>query len=343
MSPKNTHSEEFIDGFAASKAKAPLKPLRYKRRVLGDHDVHIEITHCGICHSDLHLIDNDWRISEFPLVPGHEIVGSIVEAGPSVRHLAKGDRVGVGWQRESCLTCEQCLKGNENLCPDNEATCVRHHGGFASAITIDSRFAFKLPASLSSESAAPLMCGGITVFAPLRHFEVQPPHRVGVIGIGGLGHLALQFAHAMGCEVTAFSSTAGKEKEARRLGAHHFVGNFSKRELARHAGTLDFIISTVFADLDWTQFVDVLRPDGKLCFVGIPSENINIPVISLLAGRKSICASPIGGRADMEEMLAFAARHKIKAMTECVPMEKANDALAKLRKGQARYRMVLTR
>ena len=333
--------EKKVSAFAATKAKAALVPFSYAARPPAENEVQISITHCGICHSDLHLVDDDWHMSEFPLVPGHEIVGIVENVGTAVSHLKKGERVGVGWQRSACLTCEQCLKGNENLCADNLATCVRHHGGFASEITVDGRFSFKIPRELSSETAAPLLCGGITVFAPLRHFGVQTTHKVGVIGIGGLGHLAIQFASAMGCEVTAFSSTPAKEKEARKLGANHFVGKLTAAELKKHVNSLDFIISTVFADLDWLQFVNALRPDGKLCFVGIPSANVSVPVIALLSGRKSICASPIGGRTDMEEMLLFAARHNIAAMTETMEMSKVNRAMDKLRAGKARYRMVL--
>ena len=330
-----------IQAFASAKAKADLKPFAYPIKAPGENEVLISITHCGICHSDLHMINNDWQMSAYPLVPGHEIGGAVEAIGSSVTHLRKGDRVGVGWQRQACLTCEQCIKGNENLCAESKATCVNHHGGFASAITVDSRFAFKIPEEISSASAAPLLCGGITVYSPMRRFGVQSTHRVGVIGIGGLGHLALQFARAFGCEVTAFSSSPNKEKEAKKLGAHHFVGKLTEKEMEKHAGTLDFIISTVNADLNWMDFIKALRPDGKLCFVGIPTENISIPVFALLGGRKSVCASPIGGRADIEEMMTFAARHKIEAMTECMDMKNVNEALTKLRSGKARYRMVL--
>ena len=214
-----------IHAHAAMAPRQTLNPFQYEPAGLGPWDVEVAITHCGICHSDIHLIDNDWGISSYPLVPGHEIIGTVEDAGAEVKHLKKGQRVGVGWQRGSCLVCEQCLKGNENLCPENRATCVGNHGGFAERIRVDSRFAFPIPDALASENAAPLLCGGATVYSPLKNYGVVPSMRIGVIGIGGLGHLALQFANAFGCEVTAFSSTPDKEKEAGLFGAHRFIAS----------------------------------------------------------------------------------------------------------------------
>src|SRR5512139_2529524 len=208
--------------YAAHARKGPLVPFVYDPSPLGPHDVEIRITHCGICHSDVHLVDGDWGVGSYPMVPGHEIVGTVAALGPEARHLETGQRVGVGWQRGACLGCDLCGTGDENLCPRNEATCVDHHGGFADRIRVDGRFAFPIPDALASENAAPLLCGGATVYSPLRRW-VKPPMRVGVVGIGGLGHLALQFARAMGCEVTAISSSPDKAAEARGFGAHHFL------------------------------------------------------------------------------------------------------------------------
>ena len=330
-----------IHAHAAMAPRQTLNPFQYEPAGLGPWDVEVAITHCGICHSDIHLIDNDWGISSYPLVPGHEIIGTVEDAGAEVKHLKKGQRVGVGWQRGSCLVCEQCLKGNENLCPENRATCVGNHGGFAERIRVDSRFAFPIPDALASENAAPLLCGGATVYSPLKNYGIVPSMRIGVIGIGGLGHLALQFANAFGCEVTAFSSTPDKEKEAGSFGAHRFIASANLAAPKKAAGSLDFILSTVFANLDWNTYLQLLRPNGKLCFVGVPAAPIQIHIGALLGGQKSVCASVIGSRNTIREMLDFAARHDIQAKTEVLPMAEVNKAIEKVRANKARYRMVL--
>jgi uncharacterized zinc-type alcohol dehydrogenase-like protein len=308
---------------------------------LGPKDVEIAIQHCGICHSDIHLMDNDWGFSTYPLVPGHEIVGTVTATGAGVTEFAVGVRVGIGWQRGSCLKCEYCLRGEEQLCSANQATCVGYYGGFADSIRLDSRFVFPIPESLASEEAAPLLCGGITVYSPLRFYGVQPPMRLGVIGIGGLGHLGIQFARAFGCEVTAFSSTPGKEGEAKDLGAHEFIWTGDRTALKRAGNSLDFIISTVSADIDWARYLNILRPNGKLCIVGVPPGPVTFPATPLLVGRKTVCGSVIGGRGRMREMLEFAARHDIGARVEVVPMGEVNRAVQKVRDNRARYRMVL--
>ena len=331
-----------IDAYAAHEARASLAPFDYEAAALGPNDVEIEITHCGVCHSDLHLIDNDWQTSQFPLIPGHEIIGTIAQKGALVSHVEIGSRVGVGWQCGSCLQCEWCVRGDENLCADMVETCVARPGGFAESIRIDGRFAFAIPEALGSEVAAPLLCGGITVYSPLRQ-HARPQSRVGVIGIGGLGHLAIRFAHALGCEVTAFSSTAAKEEEARAHGAHHFVSSTDDRALKAQRESLDLIISTVNVPLDWKRYVNALRPDGVLSFVGALSEPLTIPTGILLARRRSVSASPIGGRVAMREMLDFAARHGVGAQVETLPMHEVNTALERLRRNDVRYRFVLER
>jgi alcohol/geraniol dehydrogenase (NADP+) len=330
-----------ITAWTASSQGALLTSETYPKKALGPFDVEVKVSHCGICHSDLHLLANDWGISTYPLVPGHEIVGHVTEMGASVAHLTRGQRVGIGWQSGSCGTCEQCVKGNENLCGALKATCVGNLGGFANFVQTDSRFAFPIPESLASENVAPLLCAGITVYAPFRAFNVKPTDRIGVIGIGGLGHLAIQFGKAWGCEVTAFSSSPDKEAEARKFGASKFVSSTNSKLMAETANSLDFIISTVNVDLEWANFVNCLRPDGKLCFVGIPPSDLKISVVSLLGGRRSICASPIGGRHLIREMLEFSARHRIVAQTEVVPMAAVNEALKRVGANTARYRMVL--
>ena len=330
-----------VRAYAAKGPREALVPYEYQAGPLGSHDVEIAITHCGLCHSDIHLINNDWGITRYPLVPGHEIVGNIVKLGSEVRSLREGERVGVGWQCGACLECEWCASGYDNLCPESRATCVGRHGGFSESIVVDSRYAFVVPESLASENAAPLLCGGVTVYSPLRHFDVRPDMKVGVIGIGGLGHLAIQFAQALGCEVTAFSSSPNKEAEARVFGADHFLDLTDEDQLAAATNSLDFILATPNVDLNWQNFVDILRPKGNLCFVGAVPNPIQIHAMSLLVGNKMVSGSPIGSRHTIKEMLELAARHGIEARTEVVPMSQINEAIAKVVANQARYRMVL--
>ncbi len=326
--------------YAAHAKGGPLVPFVYDPPPLGPHDVEIRVTHCGICHSDVHLVDGDWGAGTYPMVPGHEIVGTVAAVGPDVRHLQVGQRVGVGWQRASCLSCELCNAGHENLCAQSEDTCVDHYGGFADRVRVDGRFAFPLPDALASENAAPLLCGGVTVYAPLRRW-VRPPMRVGVVGIGGLGHLALQFARAMGCEVTAISSTPDKEPEARSFGAHRFLAARERSALRSAESTLDFVLSTVFVPQDWGGLLRALRPNGVLCFVGAPAEPLKLQVGALLGGQKTLTTSAIGGRPAIREMLDFAARHEVAAKTHVRPLAKADAAFDEVRKGRARYRIVL--
>jgi len=329
-----------IHAQAARAKQGPLTPFDYEPQPLGAHDVEIAITHCGICHSDVHLVDGDWGMGSYPMVPGHEIVGLVSAVGSEVRHLKTGDRVGVGWQRSACLECDACRAGDENLCAQNQATCVGHFGGFAERIHVDGRFAFPVPEGLASDVAAPLLCGGATVYSPLRRW-VKPAMRVGVVGIGGLGHLALQFASAMGCEVTAISSTPDKEAEARSFGAHRFLATRDPKALSSAAGSLDFILSTVFVTPDWDGLLGALRPNGVLCLVGVTSEPLSVQAFTLLAGQKSVTGSAIGGRPAIREMLAFAARHGIAAKAQVRPLAQADAALGDVRKGRARYRIVL--
>jgi uncharacterized zinc-type alcohol dehydrogenase-like protein len=326
--------------YAARAAGSELTPFSYDPAALGPFDVEIAITHCGICHSDVHLIDNDWGISQYPLVPGHEIVGTVRAHGSEVKHLTTGQRVGVGWQRGSCLACEACLRGDERCCPQHEATCVAHHGGFAEEIRVDGRFAHPIPAGLSSDAAAPLLCAGITVYTPIKA-AVRHTDQVGIIGVGGLGHLAIRFAAAIGCEVTAFSTTPSKEAAARQLGARHFVVTRDAQQMERAAESVDFLLSTVTAPLDWAAWLNVLRPKGTLWIVGASPGTLNIAPMALITGQKSVCGSAIGNRASIREMFDFAARHNIVAQTEVVPMSELNAAIARVRRNEARYRIVV--
>jgi uncharacterized zinc-type alcohol dehydrogenase-like protein len=330
-----------IQGLAAHAAGAELLAYRYDPGELGAQEVEIAITHCGICHSDIHLIANDWGMSQYPFIPGHEVIGTVAAVGNGVRSLEPGQRVGLGWQSNSCGVCEWCLQGLENLCAEAEGTCVHRNGGYADRVRANARFVVPVPEALESEQAAPLLCGGITVYSPMRTHGINPSSRVGVVGIGGLGHLAIQFARAFGAEVTAFSTSASKEEEVRALGAHNFVNSRESKAMKDAANTQDFILSTVNADQDWGTFVQALRPTGTLCIVGVPPSPVSVPAFPLISGRRAISGSPIGSPYALREMLDVAARHGVKAMTECFPMAKANEAIEKVKKSKVRYRAVL--
>ena len=330
-----------IQGLAAHAAGSELLPLRYDPGKLGAYEVEIAITHCGVCHSDLHLIANDWGISQYPFIPGHEIVGTVAALGSEVRSLEVGQRVGLGWQSNSCGECEWCMSGQENLCASSEGTCVHRHGGYADLVRANARFVVPIPDALPSEQTAPLLGGGITVYNPMRIFGVNPSTRVGVVGIGGLGHLAIQFARVFGAHVTAFSTTLAKEEEARALGAHVFVNSRESKAMKEVAGSLDFLLSTVNADQDWGAYLQALRPNGSLWFVGVPPSPVSVHAFPLVSGLRSISGSPIGSPFRLREMLDVAARHGVKATTEHFPMDKANEAIDKVKKGKVRYRAVL--
>jgi alcohol/geraniol dehydrogenase (NADP+) len=330
-----------IQGLAAHAAGAELLPFRYDPGELGVGEVEIAITHCGICHSDIHLISNDWGISQYPFIPGHEVIGSVAAVGSGVRSLKAGQRVGLGWQSNSCGECAWCTQGLENLCASSEATCVHRNGGYADRVRANMRFVIPIPEALASESAAPLLCAGITVYNPIRTHGVNPASRVGVVGVGGLGHIAIQFARAFGAEVTAFSTSPGKEEEARALGAHRFVNTRESKAMKEVAGTLDFILSTINADEDWGIYVQALRPTGTLCFVGVPPSPVSLQAFPLISGMRTVTGSPIGSPHRIKEMLDVAARHGVKAQTERFPMAKANEAIEKVKKNKVRYRAVL--
>lgn len=327
-----------IQAYAAHEAKGDLVPFTYEAGDLGAFGAEIEISHCGVCHSDLNLLDGDWG-GKYPMVAGHEIIGTVKAVGSAADVSLIGKRVGVGWQRSSCLQCEWCLTGQEELCNKHVSTCVDNYGGFAERIITDSRFVHIIPESLSSENAAPLLCAGITVYSPLVRYA-KNSSRVGVMGIGGLGHLALQFANKMGCEVIAFSSSDAKKDEAKELGAHHYVNSSDASAMKAIRGSCDLIISTAPVNIDFTPYFRTMRPNAVMCFVGAPSEPISIN-ISRLFDNQAIAGSSIGGRAKMRDMLNFAARHDVRAWTETLPMDSAKTALERLRKNDVRYRFVL--
>jgi uncharacterized zinc-type alcohol dehydrogenase-like protein len=331
-----------IHAQAAKEAGGRLERYDFDPGPLQAHEIELAVTHCGVCHSDVHLVDNDWGFSRYPMVPGHEVVGLVRARGAEVRDLREGDRVGVGWESAACLACEWCLKGEEQLCAGRKNTCLHCPGGYADAFRVDARFAFPIPGALSSAGAAPLLCGGVTVYSPLRQYDARPSMRVGVVGIGGLGHLALKFARAFGCEVTAFSHSPEKRAEAKRLGAHHFVDAGRDAALAAAAESQDLILAVPARDVNWAALFSALRPKGRMVLIGAPrGAEILLPPFALIGGEKSLSGSTIGPRWRIREMLDFAARHEIEAEAVVLPMQKANDALEQVRNGEARYRVVL--
>ncbi|MEO6419048.1 MAG: NAD(P)-dependent alcohol dehydrogenase [Polyangiaceae bacterium] len=328
-----------IHAYAAMAPKESLRPFSYEPGELGPYDVEVEISHCGLCYSDIHLVDDDWKMSKYPLVPGHEVVGEVTKKGSRSLHPIAA-RVGIGWQRSACLECDLCLGGDENLCVKSSATCVGNHGGLAARFVTDGRFAFAIPDGLDSASAAPLLCGGVTVFAPMQRYGVGDGSRVGVIGIGGLGQMAIALLTAMGAEVTAFSSSSAKRDEAIRMGATHFVSSTDARDIRKHAGSMHLILSTVHVRLDWITYLQALRPNGVLCLLGMPPGLLTLPPAALL-GQKSITTGDIGSRGAITDLLRFADRHEVRPEIEVSAMSDANDAIARLRANETRYRAVL--
>ncbi len=329
-----------IRAWAAHGPGQRLEPYAYDPGPLAADEVEIAVEHCGICHSDLSMLDNAWNFSSYPLVAGHEAVGRIVALGEQARGLQLGQRVGIGWTNSSCLHCAPCVGGDQHLCRDSQATVTRR-GGFAERMRAQWLWAVPLPEGVAPAAAGPLFCGGITVFSPLLEFGISPTSRVGVVGIGGLGHLAVKFARAWGCEVTAFTSSAAKHAEARAMGAHHVVASDDPAALAALAGRLDLVIVTVNVPLDWKAILATLGTHGRMHFVGAVLEPIPVRVFSLLDGQKSISGSPIGSPVSMAKMLDFCARHGIAPQVEHFPMSRINEAIDHLRAGKARYRIVL--
>lgn len=330
-----------VQAWAAMEAKQKLQPYEYDPGELGEEEVEIEVETCGICHSDLSVINNEWGISSYPVIPGHEVIGRVVAVGSQAKGVSVGQHVGLGWSAESCMHCEQCLSGYHNLCGENVPTIVGHHGGFADRVRAQWQWVIPLPDGLDMKNAGPLLCGGTTVFAPFYEHGIKPTDRIGVVGIGGLGHLGLKFANAWGCEVTAFTSTASKADEARGFGAHRVVDSRSKEDLKKIAGSLDMLLVTVNVPLDWAAMIGTLAPRGRMHLVGAVLKPIPLMAFDLIMAQRSISGSPTAGPVVMAKMLEFSARHGIAPQTEHFPMSDVNDALEHLDAGKARYRIVL--
>ncbi len=332
-----------VQAYAAKAAKANLEPYRYELGELGTEEVDVRVTHCGICHTDVAMVDNEWGMSQYPVVPGHENVGEVVAVGSNVTRLAVGQRVGVGALCGSCMQCEWCEGGAQHVCAQVVGTVMgEHKGGFGSVVRVNNwQFAHPIPDAIASEHAGPLMCAGTTVFTPLLRQNVRPTDRVAVVGIGGLGHLAVQYLAKWGCEVTAISSTHDKDEQAHGFGARHFIATKGTDELGKAARRFDFILSTVSADLPWDQYLAALRPKGKLCIVGIPDKAVAFSPWSVIGGEKSVVGGQPGSIDETQQMLEFTALHGIKPMIETFPMAEANAALDHTRQGKGRYRAVL--
>jgi uncharacterized zinc-type alcohol dehydrogenase-like protein len=329
-----------IQALAATQPKGKLEPFTFDPGPLGPEQVEIAVEYCGICHSDLSMLNNEWGLTKFPLVPGHEAIGKITAVGEEAKFVKVGQTVGLGWNSGSCLHCRPCLSGDQNMCQNAEATIVGRHGAFATHVRAHWIWATPIPEGVNLAKAGPLLCGGITVFNPLVQFDVKPTDRVAVIGIGGLGHMALQFLNKWGCHVTAFTTSDSKADEAKTMGAHDVVNTKSPEALNKLAGSLNLVLSTVAAPIDVNPYIAALAPRGRFHTVGVLPQ-IQTHSFPLIAAQREISGSPSGAPGTVLTMLDFCARHSIAPVTEEFPMSQANEAMAHLESGKARYRIVL--
>jgi uncharacterized zinc-type alcohol dehydrogenase-like protein len=336
--------------YSAPSATSPLAPTTIRRRDPTPHDVEIEILFCGICHSDLHTVRNEWSSvmpTVYPCTPGHEIVGRVTTVGTAVTKFRPGDLAGVGCLVDSDRTCPECQAGLEQFCPggtltynspDKHGAAPVTYGGYSSDIVVDERFVLRVPSNLSLAGAAPLLCAGITTWSPMRHWGVTKGKKVGVVGLGGLGHMGVKFARALGAHVVVFTTSPGKREDALRLGAHEVVLSRNTEEMRKHAGSFDFILDAVAADHDVNAYVQLLRRDGNLTLVGAPEKPLAVPAFGLIFGRRSISGSPIGGIPETQEMLDFCGEHGITADVEVIPIQKVNEAYERMLRSDVKYR-----
>jgi alcohol dehydrogenase (NADP+) len=339
-----------VPAYATPSAKAPLAPFTVDRREPGPLDVAIDVLFCGVCHSDVHQARDEWGGGLFPMVPGHEIVGRVAKVGKAVTRLRAGERAGVGCMVDSCRTCQSCRHDLEQFCERGAAFTYngtemdRHtptYGGYSSQIVVDERFVLKLAPSLDLAGAAPLLCAGITTYSPLRHWGVKQGSKVGVVGLGGLGHMAVKLAASMGAEVIMLSTSRGKEADARRLGAHGFALTSDEATFKKLAGRFDLIVDTISAPHEYDRYLGMMRIDGAMVLLGVPPTPAKVHAMALIGGRKSLAGSLIGGIAETQEMLDYCAEHRIASDIEIIPMAKINEAYERMVKGDVRYRFVI--
>ncbi len=339
-----------IKAFAAQDPKSPLAPWSLERRDPKPDDVQIEILYCGVCHSDLHTARNEWGGTVYPCVPGHEIVGRVTAVGKDVKNFKVGDLAGVGCLVDSCRECENCKDGLEQYCSNGMVGTYNGqqkdgsgntYGGYSKSIVVREEFVLRISDKLPLEAVAPLLCAGITTYSPLRHWKVGKGQKVAVLGLGGLGHMGVKLAAAMGAEVTMLSHTPSKEKDAKRLGAHHFILTSNEEQIKKAMGSFDFILDTVSADHDYNFYLGLLRTNGVMVCVGAPSAPAQVPAFNLIFGRKSIAGSLIGGIPETQEMLDFCAEHNIVSDIELIAIKDINEAYERMLKGDVRYRFVI--
>ncbi|MCT7954791.1 NAD(P)-dependent alcohol dehydrogenase [Laspinema palackyanum] len=338
--------------YSAASATSPLGSDIITRRDLSEHDVQIEILFCGICHSDLHSVRNEWNNTMptvYPIVPGHEMVGRVTQVGSGVTKYKKGDLAGVGCMVESDGTCRYCKDGFEQFCPNLTLTYNSPdkylggvtYGGYSDSIVVNERFVLRVPSNLELAGVAPLLCAGITTYSPLRHWGVTKGKKVGVVGLGGLGHMGVKFAHAFGAQVVVFTTSPEKKEDALRLGADEVVISRHTNEMEKHAGSFDFILDTVSANHDINAYLNLLSLDGNITLVGAPSNPLQVSAFSLIMGRHSLSGSNIGGIAETQEMLDFCGEHNITADVEVIPIQKVNEAYERLLKSDVKYRFCI--
>lgn len=337
--------------YAAQDAQTDLAPWSFERREVGPHDVQFDILFCGVCHSDLHQIKNDWFPGIFPMVPGHEIVGRVIKVGDHVKNFKVGDLAGTGCMVDSCQVCENCKDDLEQYCLNGGSTQTYNsyerdgktptYGGYSNTIVVREEFVLHISEKLDLAATAPLLCAGITTYSPLRHWKVGKGHKLAVLGLGGLGHMAVKFGVAFGAEVTVLSTSPKKEEDAKKLGAHHFVVTSDPEQIKAAIGTFDFILDTVSAEHDFNMYLSLLRTNGTMICVGVPSEPAQVAAFSLLGGRKSLAGSGIGGIAETQEMLDFCAEHNIVSDIEMIDMKDITKSYERMLKGDVRYRFVI--
>ncbi|MYS16463.1 NAD(P)-dependent alcohol dehydrogenase [Streptomyces sp. SID4982] len=339
-----------VAAYAAPAAKAPLERTTIERRPVGEHDVLIDIKFAGICHSDIHQARDGWSEGIFPMVPGHEIAGVVTEVGPGVTKFAVGDRVGVGCMVDSCRECDNCKAGLEQYCTGGGPVLTYNaldkkgeptYGGYSENVVVDEDFVVRVPDGLGLDVAAPLLCAGITTYSPLAHWGIGPGKKVAVVGLGGLGHVGVKIAHALGAEVTVLSQSLRKKDDGLRLGADHYYATSDPKTFEELAGTFDLILNTVSAPLDFAEYVSLLRTDGTMVNVGLPEEPVQITLQSVFGHRRSLSSSGIGGIAETQEMLDFCAEHGIGAEIELIAAEEINDAYDRVLASDVRYRFVI--